>query len=259
MKYRHLAWSDEFDKTGLPDPKNWTCEVGLVRNNELQYYTERRAENARVEDGRLIIEASREPWEGAAFTSASLTTQGLHSWSGGRIEARAKLPPARGTWPAFWTLGTDIDTVGWPRCGEIDIMEYVGHEPGTRGIYGNVHYGEHGHIAFTEPRDFRRPEAREARNPLDLAGRGFLAVPAATETFHTYAIEWDEDRIEFFVGETNYLTYRREDSTDGSWPFDKPHYIILNLAVGGAWGGHLGVDDNAFPQRFEIEHVRVFV
>lgn len=258
MKKWSLVWSDEFETPGLPNPKNWVFEEGFVRNNELQYYTRERLQNAKVEDGRLILEAHRENWMDATFTSASITTQGLHSWCGGRFEARAKLPTARGTWPAFWTLGTDITTVNWPRCGEIDIMEYVGHEPGTRGIYGNVHYGDPAHIAFIGPRDFRIPGALEVIDPLSLAGPGFHPVPNATTDFHTYGIEWHQDRIEFFVDDTTYLTYRREDSKDGTWPFDKPHYLILNLAVGGAWGGHLGVDETAFPQRYEIEYVRVF-
>ncbi len=149
-----LVWSDEFNYSGLPDPEKWNYEVGYLRNQELQCYTANRLENARVEDNRLIIEARREEWQGFQYTSASLHTLGKHGWLYGRFEVRAKLPPARGTWPAIWTLGTNIDTIDWPGCGEIDIMEYVGFEPGAKGIYGNVHYGEPEHQAFCEPRDF---------------------------------------------------------------------------------------------------------
>jgi len=253
-----LVWADEFDRPGLPDREKWNYEEGLIRNQELQFYTRGRLENARVEDGRLIIEARREAWLGAGYTSASLTTQGLFAWCHGRLEMRAKLPPARGTWPAFWTLGADIDVVDWPRCGEIDIMEYVGHEPGVKGVYGNVHYGNPTHHAFIEPRDFRDSAKPDLKSLDSIPWKGLHRVPDAATAFHVYAVEWFPDRIDFFVDDCRYLTYTREDSADGSWPFDKPHFLILNLAVGGAWGGQLGIDETAFPQRYEIEYVRVF-
>ena len=118
----NLVWHDEFDKDGVPDPARWAPEVGKVRNNELQYYTDRRAENARVEDGHLVLEARKEKFAGSDYTSASITTQKSAAWTYGRIEARAKIPSGRGLWPAIWMLGTNIPTMGWPTCGEIDIM-----------------------------------------------------------------------------------------------------------------------------------------
>src|SRR5579883_2123378 len=165
-----LVWSDEFDHPGLPDQSKWTYETGYIRNHERQYYTRARPENARVEGGRLIIEARKErypiparsaqaggrsddarPADAAEYTSASLTTQGKAAWAHGRIEVRAQLPSGRGTWPAIWTLGTDIDQVGWPRCGEIDIMEFVGFDPGT--IHANVHTAKYNHAKKTNKGD----------------------------------------------------------------------------------------------------------
>lgn len=143
-----LAWSDEFDRDGAPDPAKWNPEVGLIRNGELQYYTRDRAKNARIENGHLVIEAHKEPFEKAAYTSASLTTAGRASWTYGRIEARAKLPGGRGTWPAIWMLGDSIRTVGWPTCGEIDIMEHVGYDP--EKVHCTVHTGAYNHPAHTQ-------------------------------------------------------------------------------------------------------------
>jgi beta-glucanase (GH16 family) len=248
-----LIWSDEFDYAGPPDPKRWTNEVGFIRNRELQYYTAGRSENARVENGRLIIEAHQErfpnprhnpgsgDWrrvEHAQYTSASLTTQGLGEWRYGRIEVRAKLPQGRGVWPAIWMLGVNRSAVGWPRCGEIDIMEYVGFNPHV--IHANIHTGKYNHTRGT--------------------GKGNqLRVEAPFERFHLYAVEWHSDRMDFFVDDKKYFTYAKEpDAGDDVWPFDQPFYLILNLAIGGAWGAQKGIDEAIFPQRFEIDYVRVY-
>jgi beta-glucanase (GH16 family) len=240
-----LIWSDEFDKPGLPDPAKWTNEVGFVRNNEAQYYTQRRAENARVEGGMLVIEGRKESFnnEGrrgprtAEYTSASLTTEGKASWTYGRIEVRAKLPSARGTWPAIWMLGTSHRQVGWPACGEIDIMEFVGHEPGV--VHANVHMTKYNHARGT--------------------GKGSRTkVPTISEAFHVYALEWYPDRLEFYVDEKKYFTFNKEPGGNDVWPFDKPHYLLLNLAIGGAWGGAQGIDAGAFPQKYFIDYVRVY-
>jgi len=229
-----LVWADEFDVPGLPDPAKWGYETGNVRNNELQYYTESRLENARVEHGHLIIEAHREPWEGMEFTSASLHTLGKHRWLYGRFEIRAKVPAARGTWPAFWTLGENYPVVNWPRCGEIDILEHVAHMPGV--AYGNVHYGEKAHYN----------------------DKGFLLVGDAACAFHVYAVEWYPDRLDFMIDDKIYFTFRKENSRDGSWPYDLPHYLIVNLAVGGVWGGEMGIDRDSYPQRLEVDYIRVY-
>ncbi len=252
-----LVWSDEFNGSGLPDATKWTYETGLIRNHERQYYTRTRTENARIEDGKLVIEARHEKWgepsasaakaKGAArnrraggsaeFTSASLTTQGKASWTYGRIEVRAQVPSARGTWPAIWTLGSNIHEVGWPACGEIDIMEFVGYEPGV--IHANVHTKKYNHVAHT--------------------GKGDqLSVPDASRAFHVYAVEWDSKQMDFFVDDHKYFTFRNEGSGPDAWPYDKPQYLILNLAIGGDWGGQKGVDESSFPQEFLIDYVRVY-
>jgi beta-glucanase (GH16 family) len=230
-----LVWQDEFDRDGPPDPSRWNYEVGLVRNNERQYYTERRAENARVEGGMLVIEAHRETYQGAAYTSASLTSRA--SWTHGRIEARARLPKGRGTWPAIWTLGTNIASVGWPACGEIDIMEHVGFDPGR--IHANIHTRAYNHVQGTNKGNS-------------------LVVPRPDEEFHVYETVWTPTQIDVLVDGQRYFTFPKEPGGDAVWPFDRPQYLILNLAIGGNWGGRQGIDDAAFPARFVIDYVRVY-
>ena len=248
-----LVWSDEFDEAGAPDPRRWTNEVGFIRNREAQYYTVSRPENARIEGGRLIIEARKERFanphhtpgsrnrrspEFAEYTSASLTTKGLSAWRDGRIEVRAKLPSGRGVWPAIWMLGTNMSTVGWPRCGEIDIMEYVGFDPHL--IHANIHTTKYNHVKGT--------------------GKGStVRVDSPFRDFHVYAVEWHADHLDFFVDDRKYFTYAKEPGAgEDVWPFDRPCYLILNLAIGGSWGGQQGIDDSIFPQRFEIDYVRVY-
>lgn len=250
-----LVWSDEFDKPGLPDPAKWNYEEGFIRNNEAQYYTRARAENASVQNGMLVIEARKERFanpryqpgaqekrggrgrEFADYTSASLTTRGKASWTYGRIEVRAKLPPGRGTWPAIWMLGTNAAQVGWPACGEIDIMEFVGFDPGI--VHANIHTKEYNHMKKT--------------------GKGSqLAVPDASDAFHVYAVEWDARQMDFFVDDHKYFTYSNEGSGTDAWPYDKDEYLILNLAIGGAWGGAKGIDETCFPQKYYIDYVRVY-
>ena len=230
-----LVWHDEFDVRGLPNPERWAFEVGLVRNNERQYYTQARAENARIEDGMLVIEAHKEPYDGAAYTSASMTSRA--SWTYGRVEVRAQLPKGRGTWPAIWMLGTNIREVGWPRCGEIDIMEHVGFDPGR--IHANIHTGAYNHVQRTNK------------------GNSLL-VTRPDEEFHVYELVWTPSQISALVDGQRYFTFAKEPGGDAVWPFDKPHYVILNLAIGGSWGGQQGIDDAAFPARFLIDYVRVY-
>jgi beta-glucanase (GH16 family) len=238
-----LAWSDEFDKPGLPDAKKWTYETGFVRNHESQYYTKARAENARVENGILVIEGRKEAYKGpdgkdAQYTAASVTTEGLFETTYGRVEVRAKLPRGRGQWPAIWMLGTSIRSVGWPKCGEIDIMEFVGHEP--EKVFATVHWlgadtGKHASLG------------------------GNLPKQKPSDDFHVYAVEWHADRMDFFYDETQYFTYPvAKAGADDKNPFHKPHYLLMNLAIGGSWGGQKGIDDGAFPQRYEIDYVRVY-
>ena len=201
-----LVWADEFDKPGAPDPAKWEYEEGFIRNNEAQYYRRECAENARVEDGMLIIEARKEQIknprfdpkaqgrgtgrrnrEFANYTSASLTTRGKASWTYGRREVRARLPSGRGTWPAIWMLGTNIHDAGWPACGETDIMEHVGYDPGV--IHANIHTRKYNHVLKT--------------------GKGSeITIPDASRAFHVYALEWNKDHMDFFVDDKKYFTYR---------------------------------------------------
>jgi beta-glucanase (GH16 family) len=241
-----LVWSDEFSQEpdGLPNPTKWSYEEGFVRNHEAQYYTRARAENARIEKGLLIIEARKEDYSPpgatatgaptARYTSAALETIGKASWQYGRIEVRAKLPAGKGVWPAIWTLGANIHEVGWPRCGEIDIMELVGKQPGV--IHGTIHY-------------FLDAKHRSSGSKVPIA---------ATDTdFHVYAAEWTPDRVDFFVDDQKYFSFDVNKATaDGENPFRKAHFLILNLAIGGSWGGP--IDDSIFPQRMTIEYVRIY-
>jgi beta-glucanase (GH16 family) len=231
-----LVFADEFDVPGTPDPARWNHEIGYIANDEKQYYTSR-TENARVEDGVLVIEARRERWMGYEYTSARLNTKGRAEFLYGKVEIRAKLPTGRGTWPALWMLGANVDEVGWPACGEIDIMENVGYDPQT--IVASVHTAADNHVQGTQKNATTKLEAPWA-------------------DFHVYAAEWYPDRIDFFVDGERYFTFRNEGTGSRTWPFDKPQYLILNLAIGGTWGGTKGVDDSLFPHRLYVDYVRVY-
>jgi beta-glucanase (GH16 family) len=231
-----LVFSDEFEAPGALDPAKWGYEIGYVRNQEAQYYTSR-SENVRAEGGNLVIEARKEPYQGHGYTSASVNTRGRFEFQYGRVEVRAKLPTGNGTWPAIWMLGTSIGQVGWPACGEIDIMENVGFEP-TR-IYGAVHTTAYNHVAGT---------AKGAN----------VTVANPWESFHVYAMEWYADRIDIFVDGQKYFTFRNEGTGSAAWPFDKPQYLLVNLAIGGSWGGQKGIDDSRFPHRYLVDYVRVY-
>lgn len=236
-----LAWHDEFDHGTQPDPARWNYDVGGGGwgNRELQFYTQARPENARVEDGRLIIEARREPWAGRDYTSARLVTKGKADWIHGRFEIRARLPLGRGTWPAIWMLPTvwNLGRGAWPDNGEIDIMEHVGYDPGV--VHASTHSQKH---------QWPKKNQRTAT----------VMVPDAGTTFHTYAMEWDEEEIRMSVDDRTYFTSRKEGGDWTSWPFYREFYLILNLAVGGDWGAAKGVDAAAFPQRLEVDYVRVY-
>ncbi|MGE5126147.1 MAG: family 16 glycosylhydrolase [Betaproteobacteria bacterium] len=231
-----LVFGDEFDTPGALDPAKWGYEIGYLRNNELQYYTSR-SENVRAENGMLVIEARKEPYQGYGYTSASINTRRRFEFLYGRVEVRARLPTGNGTWPAIWMLGTNIDQVGWPACGEIDVMENVGFEP-TR-IYGTIHTAAYNHVAGT---------ARGSN----------VSVSDPWQDFHVYAAEWYPDRVDIFVDQQRYFTFRNEGSGSRAWPFDKPQYLLINLAIGGAWGGQKGVDDSRFPHRYYVDYVRIF-
>ena len=238
-----LVWADEFDHDGAPDPAKWNYDLGGGYegwgNHELQYYTADRPENARVEDGHLIIEARRELWHGSYYTSARLVTKGKADWTYGRFEIRARLPLGRGTWPAIWMLPTtwDLGNGGWPDNGEVDIMEHVGYDPGI------VHASTH-----SQKNQWRNKNQRTATIP----------VPDAGTAFHTYVCEWDAEEIRIFLDDRLYFTSRKDGGDWTSWPFYRPFHVVLNLAVGGDWGGVKGVDDTIWPRRMEVDYVRVY-
>lgn len=231
-----LVFADEFDRPGTPDPAKWGYETGYIRNKEAQFYTAR-TENVRVQDGLLVIEGRREPHEGFAYTSASINTLGKFQFVYGRVEVRAKLPGGRGTWPAIWMLGVNRAEVGWPACGEIDIMEHVGFDP--LRIVGSVHTAAYNHTINTH-------------RSASVAG----ADPSAD--FYLYAMEWHPDRIDIFMDGQKYFTFTNEHTGSRTWPFDKAHYLLINLAIGGSWGGQRGIDDSRFPHRYLIDYVRIY-
>jgi beta-glucanase (GH16 family) len=246
-----LVWADEFNYAGHPDPSKWGYEKGFVRNNESQYYTNNRLENVRVEDGMLIIEARKEKFLNAGFlsgahgregqkvadyTSGSILTKGKFSFTYGRLEVRAKMPAGAGTWPAIWTLGTNVDTVGWPRCGEIDVMEFLGRE--GNAIHGTLHWQD----------NQRQPAQKGVSVPL----------PTATTEFHIYAAEWSPTQIDLYVDATKYSTVMLSETEAGhDNPFRHPQFLLLGLAIGGDWGGPK-IDDATAPWKYMIDYVRLY-
>ena len=238
-----LVWSDEFDYEGAPDTDKWGYDLGdgCPRlcgwgNNELQHYTDA-SNNVRVENGNLIIEAHKEKISERNYSSTRLVSKNKGDWKYGRIEVRAKLPSGKGTWPAIWMLSTDWEYGGWPESGEIDIMEHVGYNPDT--IFGTVHTKSYNHGIGTHKGDQ-------------------IYLPDAESTFHVYGINWDKEKIEFFVDNNTYFTFQNEHKTFKEFPFDKKFHLIMNLAVGGNWGGKQGVDEAIWPQKMEVDYVRVY-
>ena len=247
-----LVWSEEFDRPGLPDPAKWDYEEGFVRNEELQYYTRARKENVRVEKGLLLIEGRKETFPNKAhqagakswrrarpraeYTSGCVITKGKADFKYGRIEVRARIPEGKGVWPAIWMLGTNITKIGWPRCGEIDIMEFVGKWP--EKIHGTVHFA-----------DVKSKKHRSSGN--------HTKTKAPFDEFHRYAIEWNEARIDFFFDEIKYHTFELDPAGKGAEnPFRKPHYLLINLALGGSWGGEM--NDAVLPAIFAVDYVRIY-
>ena len=232
------VWSDEFNYSGLPDSAKWGYDVGGHGwgNNELQFYTDKRLENARVENGQLIIEARKEAWQGKNYTSARLVTKNKADWQFGKIEVKAKIPSGRGTWPAIWMLAS-ITPLKWPDDGEIDIMEHVGFDQGV--IHGTIHCKKYNHVIGTQK-------------------GATIRVPDCSDSFHVYSVEWDNARIAIFVDSTNYFQFFNEHTGYEAWPFDNKMHLLLNIAVGGNWGGQQGVDDSIWPQKMEIDYVRVW-
>jgi len=237
----NLVWSDEFNQTqgSAPDSTRWGYDTGGKGwgNHELEYYTSS-TNNVRIEDDNLVIEARKEIFGGRNYTSARLQTKGKWSWTYGRIEARIKVPRGQGFWPAFWMLGTNIDSVGWPTCGEIDITENLGREPSL--IHGTVHgpgYSGVGGIG----------------GHFELPGGAAFA-----DDFHVFAIECETNRIRWFVDDQPYFTVTPASLPPGTqWVFNQPKYLLLNLAVGGGWPGNPNAT-TTFPQRMLVDYVRVY-
>lgn len=236
-----LTWSDEFEGEAgeLPDSENWTFDIGTGENgwgnSELQYYTNQPENVSLNGNGNLVITARAESLSGSSFTSARIKTEGLFNQAYGRFEARLKTPFGRGIWPAFWMLGADFSEVGWPQTGEIDIMEYRGQEPSR--VHGSLH------------------------------GPGYSAGNAVTSSFslnnsrfdteyHLFAVEWFEDKIYYYIDDIRYQSIERSD-IEGEWVFNKPFFLILNVAVGGTFVGPPS-DQTPFPQEMIIDYVKVY-
>lgn len=244
MEKWELIWQDDFNVNGLPSSSFWEYDVadGCPHvcgwgNNELQYYTKEDEKNARVENGHLIIEAHKASLGNKEYTSARLVTRGKNAWRNGKIEVRAKLPTGLGTWPAIWMMPEENAYGGWPRSGEIDIMEHVGYCPDT--IFGTVHTEAFNHGIGTQ------------------VGAGSYQ-PNAEGEFHTYSIIWNDDSISWMIDGKQYHEFLNKKKTYKEWPFDKPFHIILNVAVGGNWGGKHGVDSSVFPQKMVVDYVKVY-
>jgi beta-glucanase (GH16 family) len=242
--FSKLAWSDEFNTPGAPDDSKWNYDLGDGcpnvcgwGNNEQEYYTND-PKNVRVENGNLVIEAHKESKGGKPYTSTRIVSKLKGDWLYGRIEVRAKLPKGRGTWPAIWMLSTEWKYGGWPESGEIDIMEHVGYDPGV--IHGTIHSDKYNHVKKTQ-----------------LEGK--VTIADAQDAFHIYAVNWTKDKIDFFVDDKLYHTVNRNPQDDfRGWPFDQKFHLIMNVAVGGNWGGAKGIDEAIWPQRMEVDYVRVY-
>lgn len=245
-----LVWSDEFNYNGLPDSSKWSYEEGYIRNKEVQYYKKASLENSFVDNGVLTLRALHHKGESSwwdtlfsgvkpiSVTSASLTTKGMASWKYGRMVMRAKLPQGIGVWPAFWTLGENISTVRWPKCGEIDVMEYVGSAP--ERIFGGVHFFDYN---------------TNKKSKL-LPVKGEEQFTDSPEEFHVYEMEWNKNEIRFIFDGQVWKVFNIKQAGDFNNPFRKPHYIIVNLAMGGKWAGQ--PEPEIYPVDYVIDYIRIY-
>ena len=247
-----LVWKEEFNYTGLPNPAKWGYEVGHIRNNEQQYYTNARKENVWVSKGVLAITGRKESYSNESFkkgskdwkskdstaqyTSASINTLGKVGWKYGRIEVKAKLHHGGGIWPAIWMMGTNRPEVGWPKCGEIDVMEFIGNQP--KDIYGTIHF----------PDPITKGNTSKGNKVI---------VENLDKDFHIYAIEWNEQTIDIYFDNNKFHSFSIDSAGLGDDnPFRKPFYLLLNLAMGANWPGP--IDDSVLPQQFLVDYVRVY-
>ena len=232
----NLIWSDEFNYTGSPESSKWDYDIGRGENGwgngEAQYYTNR-SENVKVENGYLTITAKKENYEGAEYTSTRMLTMGKFDFTYGKVEVRAKLPSGGGTWPAIWMLGANFQTAGWPACGEIDIMEHVGNNQGT--VQSAMH------------------------TPSSYGGtvnHGSQDLDDVSSEFHVYAVEWTSEKMVFSVDDVVHYTYNPSTKDSNTWPYDSDQFLILNVAMGGGFGGT--IDSNFVSSTMEIDYVRVY-
>lgn len=232
------VWADEFEYSGKPTPGKWGYDIGGDGwgNNELQYYTDD-ISNARVADGKLIITARKQQKENKEYTSARLVSKNKGDWTYGRFEVKAKLPRGLGTWPAIWMLPTDWAYGGWPDSGEIDIMEHVGYDQDK--VHVTVHTKAYNHSINTQ------------------RGKNIL-VPGASTEFHLYRVDWTPYAVRGYIDNKQMFEFINEGTGAAAWPFDKRFHLLLNIAVGGNWGGSKGVDTGVFPQSMEVDYVRVY-
>jgi beta-glucanase (GH16 family) len=233
----NLAWSDEFNGP-LLDNTTWNYEQGGNGwgNNELENYTDRK-QNLLLSNGNLIIEARKESYQGNNYTSARITTQNKKTFTFGRIDIRAKLPVSKGMWPALWMLGSNLPTVNWPACGELDMMELVGSAP--KQVTGTMHW------------------ASNSGQDTYLNNNYVLASQDFSQQFHVFSIVWAQDSVKWLVDDNQYFSGIKANVTNGPWPFNNPFFFIFNVAVGGNWPG---APDNttSFPQRMFVDYIRVF-
>jgi beta-glucanase (GH16 family) len=226
----NLIWSDEFNYSGLPDSTKWGNETGYIRNHEKQYYTDRRIENSVVKNGYLMLIGRKEPYDTFEYSSASINTLGKFSFLYGKAEARMKLPVGQGKWPAFWMMGENRPQVGWPQCGEIDIMEHIN---STLILHGTAHWHNEKHVSSGSK------------------------IPCDMREFHNYAVEWDADSLRWLLDDNRYYAISIKNSVNSTAEFHKPFYLLLNLAIGGDWPGDPD-STSAFPDTVFVDYVRIY-
>ena len=233
-----LVWRDEFNYTGLPDEAKWDYERGYIRNHEKQYYVAARLKNSHVENGHLVITARNDNYENHPVTSASIITKGKMEFLYGKIVVSAKMPTGSGSWPAIWMLGINRDTVHWPDCGEIDIMEWLGRTP--QYVLGSM-YMPGGFFGYSS-----RVTSYNVGNDTTLSAQ-----------YHTFSIDWDSTQIKYYYDGFNYAIYKASGMSVRQWaPFKKPQYLLLNLAMGGTSGGF--IDRTKYPFTYMVDYIRYY-
>ncbi len=231
------VWEDDFNSGSVADPAKWTFETGGGGwgNNELEYYTN--GANSTVSGGNLTIQAKKESFSGRNYTSSRMITRGKGDWLYGRFEVRAKLPKGRGTWPAIWMLSSDNVYGGWPASGEIDIMEHVGFDQDK--VHFSIHTSAYNHTRGTQKTSVK-------------------TVAGASDNFHVYRVDWTPYAVRGYIDGTQYFEFVNGNTGFTTWPFNKKFFLILNVAVGGDWGGAQGVDDSVFPASMVVDYVKVY-